>query len=174
MISAAFMAAGCNTSTQPTAEDTFEYTNERFADLQMLRYKVEGFEDLTLKQKTFIYYLQEAALYGRDILFDQNGKYNLRIRKMMEDAYVNYDGDRTHKDFVAFETYLKRLWFSNGIHHHYGCEKFVPEFSREWLMAHADCSDELAEVIFNPDILQKRVNLADGQDLVLTLSLIHI
>ena len=109
MISAAFMAAGCNTSTQPAAEDTFEYTNERFADLQMLRYKVEGFEDLTLKQKTFIYYLQEAALYGRDILFDQNGKYNLRIRKMMEDAYVNYDGDRTDKDFVAFETYLKRL-----------------------------------------------------------------
>lgn len=168
MISAAFMAAGCSTSTQPTAEDTFEYTNERFADLQMLRYKVEGFEDLTLKQKTFIYYLQEAALYGRDILFDQNGKYNLRIRKMMEDAYANYDGDRTDKDFVAFETYLKRLWFSNGIHHHYGCEKFVPEFSREWLMAHADCSDELAEVIFNPDIMQKRVNLAEGQDLVLT------
>lgn len=149
-------------------EKKFEYNNERFADLQMLRYKVEGFENLTLKQKTFIYYLQEAALYGRDILFDQNGKYNLRIRKMLEDVYVNYQGDRGSKNFKALETYLKRVWFSNGIHHHYGSEKFVPEFTRKWLQDCAVCSDEIADVIFNPGILQKRVNLAEGEDLVKT------
>lgn len=149
-------------------EKKFEYNNERFADLQMLRYKVEGFENLTLKQKTFIYYLQESALYGRDILFDQNGKYNLRIRKMLEDVYVNYQGDRESKNFKALETYLKRMWFSNGIHHHYGSEKFVPEFTRKWLQDCAVCSDEIADVIFNPGVLQKRVNLAEGEDLVKT------
>ena len=149
-------------------EQKFEYTNERFADLQMLRYKVEGFEQLTLKQKTFIYYLQEAALWGRDILFDQNGKYNLRIRKMLEDAYVNYQGDRNSENFKALEVYLKRVWFSNGIHHHYGCEKFVPGFNRRWLQDAAVCSDEIANVIFNPNVMQKRVNLTEGQDLVKT------
>ncbi|MCI6559033.1 MAG: dihydrofolate reductase [Prevotella sp.] len=148
--------------------DDFEYCNERFADLQMLRYKVDGFENLTLKQKTFIYYLQEAALWGRDILFDQNGKYNLEIRQTLEDLYANYKGDRESKDFKAFEVYLKRVWFSNGIHHHYGCEKFIPEFSREWFVEQTKCSDELAEIIFNPNIMAKRVNLADGQDLLLT------
>lgn len=149
-------------------EKKFEYSNERFADLQMLRYKVEGFENLSLKQKTFIYYLQEAALYGRDILFDQNGKYNLRIRKMLEDVYVNYQGDKESKNFKAVEEYLKRLWFSNGIHHHYGSEKFVPGFTRKWLQDAVNCSDEIADVIFNPNILQKRVNLAEGQDLIKT------
>lgn len=170
MISA-FMAAGCsNISTQQGSQQTsdFEYSNERFADLQMLRYRVDGFEDLTLKQKTFIYYLQEAALYGRDILFDQNGKYNLRIRKMLEDVYVGYQGDREDKDFKAFETYLKRVWFSNGIHHHYASEKFTPEFSKEWLLAQTECSDEIAEIIFNPNLMKKRVNLAEGDDLVQT------
>lgn len=149
-------------------EKKFEYSNERFADLQMLRYKVEGFENLSLKQKTFIYYLQEAALYGRDILFDQNGKYNLRIRKMLEDVYVNYQGDKESKNFKALEEYLKRMWFSNGIHHHYGSEKFVPGFTRKWLQDAVNCSDEIADVIFNPNILQKRVNLAEGQDLIKT------
>ncbi len=149
-------------------EKKFEYSNERFADLQMLRYKVEGFEDLTLKQKTFIYYLQEAALYGRDILFDQNGKYNLRIRKMLEEVYVNYQGDKESKNFKALEEYLKRVWFSNGIHHHYGSEKFVPGFTRKWLQDAVNCSDEIADVIFNPNVLQKRVNLAEGADLVKT------
>ena len=134
----------------------------------MLRYRVDGFEDLNLKQKTFIYYLQEAALYGRDILFDQNGKYNLRIRKMLEDTYQNYQGDKENEEFKAFETYLKRVWFSNGIHHHYASEKFVPEFSKEWLMANANCTDEIAEIIFNPELMKKRVNLAEGDDLVLT------
>lgn len=149
-------------------EQKFEYTNERFADLQMLRYKVEGFDELTLKQKTFIYHLQEAALWGRDILFDQNGKYNLRIRKMLEDVYQNYQGDRNSKNFKALEEYLKRVWFSNGIHHHYGCEKFVPGFDRRWLQDAAVCSDEIANVMFNPAVMQKRVNLAEGQDLVKT------
>ena len=149
-------------------EQKFEYTNERFADLQMLRYKVEGFDELTLKQKTFIYYLQEAALWGRDILFDQNGKYNLRIRKMLEDVYQNYQGDRNSKNFKALEEYLKRVWFSNGIHHHYGCEKFVPGFDRRWLQDAAVCSDEIANVMFNPAVMQKRVNLTEGQDLVKT------
>ena len=155
-------------SASAPKEEKFEYNNERFADLQMLRYKVEGFEQLTLQQKTFIYYLQEAALYGRDILFDQNGKYNLRIRKMLEDLYVNYQGDRNSQNFKAMEEYLKRVWFSNGIHHHYGCEKFVPGFTRKWLQDAVTCSDEIANVIFNPNVMQKRVNLAEGQDLVKT------
>ena len=156
------------TASSDKLEGTFEYSNERFADLQMLRYKVEGFENLSLKQKTFIYYLQEAALYGRDILFDQNGKYNLRIRQIMENLYTNYKGDRNGKDFKAFEEYLKRLWFSNGIHHHYGCEKFVPGFSQKWFKEQTNCTDEIADVIFNPETMKKRVNLADGDDLVKT------
>ena len=168
MIIMALTAASCTSSDKMQNSDEFEYCNERFADLQMLRYKVDGFENLTLKQKTFIYYLQEAALWGRDILFDQNGKYNLEIRQTLEDLYSNYKGDRESKDFKAFEVYLKRVWFSNGIHHHYGCEKFIPEFSREWFVEQTKCSDELAEIIFNPNIMAKRVNLADGQDLLLT------
>lgn len=149
-------------------EDDFKYSDERFADIEMLRYKVDGFEALTLRQKIFIYYLQEAALWGRDILFDQNGRYNLEIRKMLERLYVEYDGDRESDDFKAFEVYLKRVWFSNGIHHHYGCDKFTPRFSRQWFVRHSGCSDKIADIIFNPDILPKRVNLAEGQDLVLT------
>ena len=168
MIIMALTAASCTSSDKMQNSDDFEYCNERFADLQMLRYKVDGFENLTLKQKTFIYYLQEAALWGRDILFDQNGKYNLEIRQTLENLYANYNGDRESKDFKAFEVYLKRVWFSNGIHHHYGCEKFIPEFSREWFVEQTKCSDELAEIIFNPNIMAKRVNLADGQDLLLT------
>ena len=169
MISTLLAVGGMTANAQATGgEDSFEYNNERFADLQMLRYRVDGFDELTLKQKTFIYYLQEAALWGRDILFDQNGKYNLRIRKMLEDVYVNYQGDRNGKEFKAMEEYLKRVWFSNGIHHHYGCEKFVPGFSRRWLQDYAICSDEIANVIFDPTVMQKRVNLAEGQDLVKT------
>lgn len=159
---------GSSTASSDKKEGTFNYSDERFADLQMLRYKVEGFQNLTLKQKTFIYYLQEAALYGRDILFDQNGKYNLRIRQMMENLYVNYKGNREDKDFKAFEEYLKRVWFSNGIHHHYGSEKFVPGFSQEWFIKQANCPDEIAEIIFNPEVMKKRVNLAEGEDLVKT------
>lgn len=166
-------------------EETFHYTVEQFADLQILRYRVPGFERLSLRQKMLVYYLSQAALEGRDILFDQNGKYNLQIRKLLEAVYIHYQGDRTTEDFQQFEIYLKRIWFSNGIHHHYACDKFVPGFSAEYLthlMASVDPSvlpvnkgesvramcDKLFPVIFNPDVMPKRVNQADGEDLVLT------
>lgn len=165
--------------------DDFQYANERFADLQMLRYKVEGFDNLSLRQKTLIYYLSEAALWGRDILFDQNGKYNLRVRRTLEAVYSDYAGGRDNADFKAMEVYLKRVWFSNGIHHHYGCEKFVPGFSETFFreaVKSIDVSrlpltdgqtveellDELCPVIFRPDMLSKRVNLAGGVDLIKT------
>ncbi len=151
----------------------------------MLRYKAEGFEQLSLKEKTFIYYLQEAALSGRDILWDQNGRYNLRIRRMLETVYTDYKGDRQSNDFLALTTYLKRVWFSNGIHHHYGSEKFVPGFSPAFFrqaLKSADESklplqpgqtvdglcDEVFPVIFDPAVMPVRVNKADGQDLLLT------
>lgn len=166
-------------------EETFHYTVEQFADLQILRYRVPGFERLSLKQKMLVYYLSQAALEGRDILFDQNGKYNLQIRKLLEAVYIHYQGDRTTEGFQQFEIYLKRIWFSNGIHHHYACDKLVPGFSAEYLthlMASVDPSvlpvnkgesvramcDKLFPVIFNPDVMPKRVNQADGEDLVLT------
>ena len=111
----------------------FHYQDERFADLQMLRYRLTGFEDLSVSQKTLIYYLSKATLYGRDITFDQFGKYNLRIRKMLEAVYTDMTIDHSTDDFHALEVYLKRVWFSNGIYHHYGCEKFVPGFSLSFL-----------------------------------------
>jgi len=175
IIMATIMGAAANTaSAQP---DDFKYTDERFADLQMLRYKVHGFENLTLKQKTLIYHLQEAALWGRDILFDQNGKYNLKIREILENIYSQYKGDKNSDEFKNFEVYLKRVWFSNGIHHHYGCEKFVPGFTEKWLREQIKNYklkiktgelDEICNVIFNPDVMQKRVNLAEGVDLIKT------
>ena len=169
--------------------DAFHYTDIQFHDIQMLRYKVEGFEQLTLKEKTFIYYLQEAALLGRDILFDQNGRYNLRLRHMFETIYTSDKVEKKGKEFEAFQTYLRRLWFSSGIHHHYGCEKFVPGFSEAWLRqqlaligyaepteaqaaAHVEAGksswEELMPVIFDPSVMQMRVNQKDGDDLVLT------
>ena len=182
----AALLSSCGGAKTTTAEaDKFDYTVEQFADLQILRYKVPGFEELTLKQKELIYYLTEAALEGRDILFDQNGKYNLRIRRMLEAVYTNYQGDKTTPDFKNMEVYLKRVWFSNGIHHHYGTEKFVPNFSQDFLKqavlgidaqllplsdgqtAEQLCA-ELFPVIFDPAIMPKRVNQADGEDLVLT------
>lgn len=166
-------------------EDLIDYTVEQFADLQLLRYHVPGFEELSLNQKKLIYYLTEAALYGRDILFDQNGKYNLRIRQMLEAIYLSYDGDKTTSDYKAFEVYLKRVWFSNGIHHHYGSEKFAPGFTEDFLrqaLAKVDVAslpladgetveqfcNEIFPVIFNPAVMPKRVNQADGEDLVMT------
>lgn len=163
----------------------FKYTDEQFADIQMLRYKVEGFENLSLKEKTYIYYLQEAALHGRDILFDQNGRYNLRIRRVLEALYQNFTGDRQSAFFQAMMVYLKRVWFSSGIHHHYGCEKFVPDFTEADFRAAVkaipaqhfnlpdaqavdNLLDELCPVIFNPDIMPMRVNQKDGEDLVAT------
>ena len=166
-------------------EETFHYTVEQFADLQILRYRVPGFEQLTLNQKILVYYLSQAALEGRDILFDQNGKYNLQIRKLLEAIYIHYQGDRNTEEFQRFEIYLKRIWFSNGIHHHYACDKFAPGFSAEYLtrlIASIDSTllptlkgesvqamcDKLFPVIFDANVMPKRVNQADGEDLVLT------
>ena len=166
--------AKCNVNTQ-----------ERFADIQMLRYELKGFENLSLTQKIYIYCLSKATLLGRDITFDQQGKYNLRIRKTLEAVYRHYEGNRESEDFKAFEVYLKRVWFASGIHHHYGCEKFVPGFSEEFFYEMVEAvADEylplskgqskedllgiLVPVIFNPEVMPKRVNQTDGEDLVQT------
>lgn len=166
--------AKCNVNTQ-----------ERFADIQMLRYELKGFENLSLTQKIYIYCLSKATLLGRDITFDQQGKYNLRIRKTLEAIYRHYEGDRESEDFKAFEVYLKRVWFASGIHHHYGCEKFVPGFSEESFyemvgaiadeylplskgQSKEDLLGILVPVIFNPEVMPKRVNQTDGEDLVQT------
>lgn len=166
--------AKCNVNTQ-----------ERFADIQMLHYELKGFENLSLTQKIYIYCLSKATLLGRDITFDQQGKYNLRIRKTLEAVYLHYEGNRESEDFKAFEVYLKRVWFASGIHHHYGCEKFVPGFSEESFYEMVEAiADEylplskgqskedllgiLVPVIFNPEVMPKRVNQTDGEDLVQT------
>lgn len=163
----------------------FNYQDERFADLQMLRYRLNGFEKLSLQQKKLVYYLSKATLFGRDITFDQFGKYNLRIRKMLEVVYVDMNMKRDTDDFKALEVYLKRVWFSSGIHHHYGCEKFQPGFSAAYLRdaLHKvdacklplrsgetvdEMCDELFPVIFDDTVMPKRVNQADGEDLLLT------
>ena len=153
---------------------------ERFADIQLLRYEVPGFDELPLRQKLLVYYLAEASLLGRDILWDQNCRYGLQIRKTLEAIYTHYEGDKNNSDWLAFVVYLKRVWFSNGIHHHYSCLKFQPEFSKAFFLTEVnklDASqipfesiDELTEIIFNPDVLPKRVNHADGEDLLLTSS----
>ncbi len=148
---------------------------ERFADIQLLRYKLKGFEKLSLQQKLYIYHLSLATTAGRDILFDQNGEYNLAIRDLLETVYTNYQGDREDANFKGFEIYLHRVWFSNGIHHHYGWDKFVPDLSREWLekeisrMGKSPFEGDLEglfDIIFNPEILPKRVNKAEGVDLI--------
>lgn len=161
------------------------YLDERFADLQLLRYRLNGFEQLSLSQKTLVYYLSKAALFGRDITFDQFGRYNLRIRKMLEAVYTDLTVDHDNDSFHALEIYLKRIWFSNGIYHHYGSDKFKPGFTEEYLRQCIlqvnptrlplrsgetidEMCDELFPVIFNPDILPKRVNKADGEDLIAT------
>ena len=126
------LLTGCGQQSEQQKENAFDYTVEQFADLQLLRFKVHGFEELPLQQKKLVYYLSEAALQGRDILFDQNGKYNLIIRKMLETVYTDYQGNRNDANFKAMETYLKRVWFSNGIHHHYAADKFVPGFTPEF------------------------------------------
>ena len=111
----------------------FSYADEHFADLQLLRYRLKDFKSLSLNQKCLVYCLAKATLYGRDITFDQFGKYNLRIRRLLEVVYLNYEGQREDKNFKSLELYLKRVWFSNGIYHHYGCDKFSPEFTKEFL-----------------------------------------
>ena len=185
-VAAMSLLTACGGAPKTPAEaEKFDYTVEQFADLQILRYRVPEFESLSLKQKELVYYLTEAALQGRDILFDQNGKYNLRIRRMLEAVYTGYTGDKTAADFKAMEVYLKRVWFSNGIHHHYGSEKFVPGFTPEFFkqaLLSVDAStlplaegqtveqlyEEIAPVIFDPQVMPKRVNQAAGEDLVLT------
>ena len=163
----------------------FNYQDERFADVQLLRYRLNGFDQLSLRQKKLVFFLAQATLFGRDITFDQYGKYNLRIRKMLESVYTDRGIDHASADFLAMEVYLKRVWFSNGIYHHYGSEKFLPGFSSEWLRqavmrvdarrlplrdgesVEAMC-EELFPVIFDPEVMPRRVNKADGEDLILT------
>ena len=127
------MTACTGEKAEQTVTDDFNYVVDQFADLQILRYQVPGFESLSLKQKQLIYHLSEAALMGRDILFDQNCRYNLPIRRSLEAIYNQYKGDRKDPQFVALETYLKRVWFANGIHHHYAEDKFVPGYTPEFL-----------------------------------------
>ena len=171
------ISASCNRQQPAQQADDFDYVVDHFADIEVLRYKVPEFENLTLNQKILVYYLTEAALWGRDILWDQNNAANLDIRRMLETVYTSYDGPRDTDDFKAFETYLKQVWFGNGIHHHYSTDKFTPAFSRSFLEEQlaalpADSvpanSAELVELIFNPALAAKRVNQAQGADLVAT------
>lgn len=155
--------------------ENFEYNNEKFADIQMLRYRLNGFENLSAQQKALVYYLSEAALWGRDITTDQHGKYNLRIRTLLEKVYTGYNGDKTTADWQGFKTYIKQVWFGSGIYHHYSQDKFKPEFSEQWfrdqiknLKIKVSGLDELCKVIFDPSVLAKGVNLSADADVVLT------
>lgn len=152
-------------------DTTFKYSIDRFADIEILRYKVPGFENLSLQQKIYIYHLTEAAACGRDILFDQNYKHNLQIRKLLENIYLTYEGNKNCDEFKTFEIYLKRVWFSNGIHHHYSTIKFIPEFSRQYFeellqACKLECDIEIMEAIFNPSVDAKRVNLDSKFDVI--------
>lgn len=185
-LSIVFGSCGGNNSQNTTSQDdNFTYEVDAFADLQILRYKVPEFESLSLEQKELIYYLAQAAAEGRDILYDQNGKYNLAIRRTLEAIYANYSGDKADKNYQEFETYLKRVWFSNGIHHHYGEEKFLPGFSKEFFEAEVkklpadkvpvmenqtveDFFIMIEPVMFDPNVMAKKVNQADGVDLIKT------
>lgn len=191
MLSTLLLLAGCanvkkaETDDLSAQDDSFEYTADKFADIEILRYQVPGFNDLSLQQKELIYYLSEAGLEGRDILFDQHNKYNLTIRRTLEGIYENYFGDKTTDDFKNFETYLKQVWMANGIHHHYSEDKLTPEFSKEYFAQLVNSVDpaklpvkdgasasELIEtitpIIFDPAIMPKRINQAAGVDLVNT------
>ena len=192
MIIAAALVALSTTAMAQSSK--FDYNVDRFADIQVLRYQVPGFDELSLNQKKLVYYLTEAALQGRDILFDQNGKYNLYVRKVLEEIYTRYQGDRNSQDFKGLELYLKQVWFGNGIYHHYGMDKFVPQFSINFFVDEYNklpldvlpinscdrCTEEgkcdkatrlrkaLEKVIFDPEFMPKKVNQADGEDLILT------
>lgn len=167
----------CGSKTAQETADDFDYIVDRFADIEVLRYKVPDFENLTPQQRILIYYLTEAAITGRDILWDQNGKYNLAIRDLIENVYTNFDGDRESDEFKGLELYLKQIEFANGIHHHYSMDKFTPVFSREFLADRAaklpadqqpEDLETLLTIIFDPTVMPKRVNQAEGQDLILT------
>lgn len=177
-VAAGLITASCGGSKgDAAANNDFDYTVDRFADIEVLRYKVPGFEDLTPQQRIFIYYLSEAAIAGRDMLWDQNGRYNLAIRDLIENVYTAYDGPKDSDDFKGLELYLKQIEFANGIHHHYSTDKFQPRFSQEFLVERAAALpdslrpanlDELLPVIFDPTVMPKRVNQAQGQDLIAT------
>ena len=167
----------CNSSQKEIAESEINYNVDRFADIEVIRYTVPGFEDLSLNQKLLVYYLTEAALTGRDILWDQNNKYNLQLRDLLENVYTNYQGSKNSADYLAFEKYLKQVWFGNGVHHHYSMDKFVPEFSEEFLREQIAALPEdkrpadeaiLMKLIFDPLFMAKRVNQAEGEDLIVT------
>jgi len=184
------LITGCNTGTnmkttekEEISKDDFKYLLEQFADLKIMRYKVPGFNDLSLQQKKLVYYLSEAALCGRDIIFDQNYKYNLKIRKTLEQIYINYQGDRETEDFKNFVIYLKRVWFSNGIHHHYSTDKFSPDFMPEYfaeLISNSEGAEfpidngetveemalQLTSIIFDPDVASKRISLDPDKDMI--------
>ena len=152
-------------------QQTFNYTVDKFYDLEILRYQVPEFDSLTLQQKTLVYHLTEAALQGRDILYDQNGRYNLRIRRALEALYTQYKGDKKSEEFLNFEKYLKRVWFANGIHHHYASDKFQPEFTQEWFVAACaeagvTYDEAILPVIFDPSVMPKSLSL-EGEDLLL-------
>ena len=184
MTAIAFTACTGNKTASPEKAQSFSYEVDKFADLQILRYQVPGFESLTLNQKQLLYHLSQAAIMGRDILFDQNCRYNLAVRRTLEAITENYKGDRSSADYKAMEVYLKRVWFSNGIHHHYGEEKFVPGFSEEFFVSAVKGLDpnavpvrdgqtvdqflaELVPVIFDPSVLSKRTVQSGDQDLIL-------
>ena len=173
--------AGCAPKTVTPAEEAVEpWSLDRFADIEVLRYEVPAFESLNLQQKQLVYHLVEAALWGRDILWDQNCKYNLQIRRICEAIYANYRGDKKTAEWNAFEQYMKQIWFANGIHHHYSNAKFVPGFSREWVMQQAMQTpgigallrntdpEELFRVVFDSTYLSIKVNQADGVDVIAT------
>ena len=182
---AAALLNSCGSGTSPDKTQTIDYMVDKFADLQVLRYEVTGFEKLSLQQKKLIYYLSQAAIEGRDILFDQNCRYNLAIRRTLEAVYEHYRGDRSSSGWTEFVVYLKRVWFSNGIHHHYGEEKFLPAFSQAFFeeavksidaaklpltngQTVAQLLSELTPVIFDPAVMAKKANQAQGEDLILT------
>lgn len=181
------IAAVAMTATVSAMANTLDPNNpsgtvvDRFADIEVMRYVVPGFDDLSLNQKKLIYFLTEAALHGRDILWDQNGKYNLPIRQLLESIYTNYTGDRSSEDFRNFELYLKQVEFGNGVYHHYSTDKFIPRFSQKWFDAQVSALEKagrlpvkktqlpvLSKVIFDPSFMPKRVNQAAGQDLITT------
>ena len=171
------IAAASAIPSVAAVDKNFNYHVDRFADIEILRYEVPEFDRLTLRQKKMLYYLGQAAQMGRDIIWDQNGRHNLQIRQLLENVYTGYKGDRESPEFKAFEKYLKQVWFGNGIHHHYSTDKFTPAFSRSFLEEQlaalpADSvpanSAELVELIFNPALAAKRVNQAQGADLVAT------
>ena len=183
LASLSLMACAPGANQKENAE--FDYTVERFADLEVLRYQVKGFDELSLDQKKLIYYLQESALYGRDILFDQNSKWSLPIRYTLEAIYTGYQGDKTTADWAAFETYIKQIWFANGLHHHYSSDKIIPAFSQEFFAEAVKAVDvaklplrdgqsveeflaTITPIMFDPTVMPKRTNQADGEDVVAT------